>query len=44
MNNAQMNNKPSLRTLPRNVWVVTATSFLTDISSEMLSNLIPVRQ
>jgi MFS family permease len=42
MNNAQMNNKPSLRTLPRNVWVVTATSFLTDISSEMLSNLIPL--
>jgi len=30
-----------MRRLPRNVWVVTATSFLTDISSEMLTNLIP---
>jgi MFS family permease len=30
-----------LRKLPRNVWVVTATSFLTDVSSEMLTNLIP---
>ncbi len=28
--------------LPRNVWVLTATSFLTDISSEMLTNLIPL--
>ena len=37
-----MNNKKSLRSLPRNVWVVTATSFLTDVSSEMLSNLIPL--
>jgi MFS family permease len=33
---------PSLRRLPRNIWVVTATSFLTDISSEMLFNLIPL--
>jgi MFS family permease len=31
-----------LRGLPRNVWVVTATSFLTDISSEMIINLIPL--
>lgn len=31
-----------LRQLPRNVWVVTATSFLTDISSEMLFNLLPL--
>jgi MFS family permease len=30
-----------LRSLPRNVWIVTATSLLTDISSEMLTNLIP---
>ncbi|MBI4732722.1 MAG: MFS transporter [Chloroflexi bacterium] len=37
-----MENKPNLRRLPRNVWVVTATSFLTDISSEMLVNLIPL--
>jgi MFS family permease len=28
--------------LPRNVWVVTATSFLTDISSEMLVWLLPL--
>jgi len=28
--------------LPRNVWVVTATSFLTDVSSEMVSNLLPL--
>jgi MFS family permease len=31
-----------LRRLPRNVWIVTATSFLTDISSEMIVNLIPL--
>lgn len=31
-----------IRRLPRNVWVVTATSFLTDISSEMLVYLIPL--
>lgn len=31
-----------LRRLPRNVWVVTATSFLTDISSEMLVYLVPL--
>jgi MFS family permease len=34
-------NKASLQKLPRNVWVVTITSFLTDVSSEMLTNLIP---
>ncbi len=28
--------------LPRNVWIVTVTSFLTDISSEMLSNVLPL--
>src|SRR5512143_453829 len=31
-----------LARLPRNIWVVTATSFLTDISSEMIFNLIPL--
>ncbi|MFH1523692.1 MAG: MFS transporter [Chloroflexota bacterium] len=36
------NQKSSLRRLPRNVWVVTATSFLTDISSEMIFNLVPL--
>ncbi len=29
-------------TLPRNVWVVTATSFLNDVSSEMIQNLMPL--
>ena len=28
--------------LPRNVWVVTITSFLNDLSSEMLLNLLPL--
>ncbi len=37
-----MENKSSLRSLPRNIWVVTVTSFLTDISSEMIFNLIPL--
>lgn len=32
----------SKTTLPRNVWVVTITSFLTDISSEMVLNLLPL--
>ena len=32
----------SLRNLPLNVWIVTATSFLTDISSEMIVYLIPL--
>jgi MFS family permease len=31
-----------LRSLPVNVWIVTATSFLTDISSEMIANLVPL--
>ncbi len=34
--------KTPLKRLPRNVWVVTATSFLTDISSEMVLNLVPL--
>ena len=36
------NNKTGLRGLPRNIWIVTITSFLTDISSEMITNLIPL--
>ena len=31
-----------LRAVPRNVWIVTVTSFLTDISSEMIINLLPL--
>ena len=34
--------KLGLRHLPRNVWVVTVTSFLTDVSSEMIFNLVPL--
>lgn len=34
--------RPAWRTLPRNVWVVTATSFLTDVSSDMLFTLVPL--
>src|SRR5512135_2732358 len=34
--------KSALRRLPVNVWVLTITSFLTDVSSEMLTNLIPL--
>lgn len=37
-----MDTKPSLKKLPLNVWIVTATSFLTDISSEMIVHLIPL--
>ena len=36
-----MQKQNNLRKLPRNVWVVTLTSFFTDVSSEMLINLIP---
>lgn len=31
-----------LRTLPRNVWATTATSFLMDVSSEMILTLLPL--
>ncbi|MEP7292169.1 MAG: MFS transporter [Chloroflexota bacterium] len=31
-----------LRSLPRNVWVMTITSFLTDVSSEMIFTLLPI--
>ena len=35
--------KPTgLFSLPRNIWALTATSFLTDISSEMILNLVPL--
>lgn len=33
---------PGLRALPRNIWAVSATSFLMDISSEMVLNLLPL--
>jgi MFS family permease len=31
-----------LRRLPRNVWILTAASYLTDVSSEMIVNLVPL--
>jgi MFS family permease len=34
--------KTGLRALPRNVWAVSVTSFLTDISSEMIINILPL--
>ena len=34
--------KNAIHDLPRNVWVVTAASFLTDVSSEMVFNLLPL--
>jgi len=37
-----MSTSQSLKKLPRNVWIVTATSLLTDISSEMIVYLIPL--
>ena len=44
MREAISSSRPALRLreLPRNVWAVTITSFLTDVSSEMLINLIPL--
>lgn len=32
----------SIKTLPRNVWAATLTSFLTDVSSEMILTLLPL--
>jgi MFS family permease len=37
-----MEDKSPLRKLHPNVWILTATSFLTDISSEMIANLLPL--
>ncbi len=34
--------KSSLQNLPRNIWAVTLTSFFTDVSSEMIFNLVPL--
>ncbi len=34
--------RTGLRSLPVNVWIVTATSFLTDVSSDMIFNLVPL--
>jgi len=34
--------RPRPSALPRNVWIMTLTSFFTDVSSEMLLNLVPL--
>lgn len=39
---ADSSDRSTLASLPRNVWVVTATSFLTDVSSEMIFNVLPL--
>ncbi|MCZ2095976.1 MAG: MFS transporter [Anaerolineae bacterium] len=40
--NTSASPRSGLKSLPRNVWVMTITSFLTDISSEMIFNLLPL--
>jgi MFS family permease len=43
MPNSRGSGEPDPRVrLPRNVWIVTVASFLTDVSSEMLFNLLPI--
>ena len=34
--------RPTTRKLPRNIWAVSLTSFFMDISSEMVTNLLPL--
>ncbi len=34
--------RPSIKGLPRNIWAVSATSFLMDVSSEMVLNILPL--
>ena len=36
------NDKLSLKSLPRNIWAVSLTSFFMDISSEMVINILPL--
>ncbi|MBC7252078.1 MAG: MFS transporter [Anaerolineae bacterium] len=37
-----VNHRPAWRSLPRNVWAVSLTSFFMDISSEMVLNILPL--
>jgi len=39
---ASAERRASVRALPRNVWAASAASFFTDVSSEMISNLLPL--
>ena len=34
--------RPDLRTLPRNIWAASLASFFTDISNEMILNILPL--
>ncbi|MCR4406623.1 MAG: MFS transporter [Anaerolineae bacterium] len=36
------NHKPAWRSLPRNVWAVSLTSFFMDVSTEMVINILPL--
>ena len=40
--NPALKDKKGLRSLPRNVWAVSLTSFFMDISSEMVINILPL--
>ncbi|MBM4466161.1 MAG: MFS transporter [Chloroflexi bacterium] len=42
MTEATTSPKAGLRTLPRNVWAVSLTSFFMDVSSEMVINILPL--
>jgi MFS family permease len=41
-NKADSSQEAGLRTLPRNVWAVSLTSFFMDVSSEMVINILPL--
>ncbi len=42
MNETALQPRTSLRSLPRNIWATGLTSFFTDISSEMILNILPL--
>lgn len=42
MQNQKTTNLQKIRSMPRNVWAVSLTSFLMDISSEMVINILPL--
>jgi len=42
MSNPSPKRKPSIWSLPRNIWAVSVTSFLMDVSSEMVLNILPL--
>jgi MFS family permease len=42
MTEAAISQRAGLRTLPRNVWAVSFTSFFMDVASEMVLNILPL--